>query len=162
VSRAVVEQYLQARGIVFRTLSHPPVYTCDELLPHLSESKALGCKNLLVRSNKTRRCLLVIVPCSRRADLKKIGELTGEGKLSFAGPETLLDKLGVDAGSVGPFGLINNTERDVAVLLDSEVAEAETVAFHPNDNTSSVLLSREMFRGYLASLANAVRELEIT
>jgi Ala-tRNA(Pro) deacylase len=158
VSRAAVEQYLLARGIVFRTLSHPPVYTCDELLPHLADSQALACKNLLLKSNKTRRCILVILPCSRRADLKRIGELTGEGKLSFAGPDTLMAKLGVDAGSVGPFGLINNAERDVVVLLDREVAEAETVAFHPNNNTASLVLSREPFRRYLEGLQNPVRQ----
>ena len=64
--------------------------------------------------------------------------------------------LGLEPGSVSPFGLINDRERHVILFLDSRLQEAATLSFHPNDCRGTVVISQEAFRQYLASVGNTV------
>jgi Ala-tRNA(Pro) deacylase len=69
--------------------------------------------------------------------------------------------LGVAPGSVSPFGLIHDAERHVRVFLDRDLATAERVSFHPNDNTLTLVLARPEFERFLAAQGNPVRYLEV-
>ena len=148
-----VEDFLASHNIIFVPHEHPAVYTCEELEQY--GVPGLPCKNLLLRDQKKKRYFLVILPASKRTDLKKLGEITGE-KLSFAGPEALQEKLGVEAGAVSPFGLINDTNNEVEVYIDKAVNAAASVHFHPNRNTASLELTGEMFQRYLKIIKNTI------
>ena len=76
------------------------------------------------------------------------------GKLSFASPERMMRYLGLEPGSVSPFGLINDTEHHVHLFLDDNLREAETLSFHPNDCRGTVVIRREDFEKYLACVGN--------
>ena len=76
-------------------------------------------------------------------DIHRIEKRLGQGKLSFASPERLLKHLGLTPGSVTPFGLINNSEHDVIVFIDSELQNAEKVSFHPCINTASLIIKKD-------------------
>jgi Ala-tRNA(Pro) deacylase len=91
----------------------------------------------------------VVLPATHTTDLKKVSEVVGEKKLSFANPETLREKLGVEVGSVSPFSLLNDTLHEVEVYIDQVVYDADIVSFHPNRNTASLELSGAMFRKFL-------------
>ena len=65
----------------------------------------------------------------------------GSGKLSFASPERLSRYLGLTAGAVSPFGLINDQNKEVHMVLDKSLQQGEKVNFHPNVNTAAVTLS---------------------
>ena len=53
----------------------------------------------------------------------------------------LQEVLALTPGSVTPFGLINDTQRRVNVILDEEMLESEWVNFHPLHNAASTTLS---------------------
>jgi Ala-tRNA(Pro) deacylase len=55
----------------------------------------------------------------------------------------------VTAGSVGPFGLIHDNDREVTVVLDEDFLKYEKVGFHPNVNTATLIISTNDFRKYL-------------
>ena len=69
-----------------------------------------GChiKNLFLK-DKREQLWLVVCPEDRPVDLKTLPALIGSARLSFARPEILREVLGVEPGSVTPFGLINDT-----------------------------------------------------
>jgi Ala-tRNA(Pro) deacylase len=142
-----VEDNLTQHGIEFQVHEHPPVQTCEELAQY--GVPGLPCKNLFLRDQKKTRYLLVVLPAAQKTDLKKLAEQVGDKKLSFVNPETLMQKLGVEPGAVSPFGLLNNTEGDVELWIDREVLDAPVVHFHPNRNTASLELTKEMFKIYL-------------
>lgn len=139
--------------IEFQVHEHPPVQTCDELAQY--NVPGLACKNLFLRDQKKTRYLLVVLPAAQQTDLKKLAEQVGDKKLSFVNPETMKQKLGVEPGAVSPFGLLNNTEGDVELWISREVMEASVVHFHPNRNTASVELTKEMFDRFLKTLNHA-------
>ena len=65
--------------------------------------------------------------------------------------------LGLTPGAVSPFGLINDPGHRVEVAIDVAVRDAARVAFHPNVNTATLVVSGADFQRFLAAVGHAVR-----
>lgn len=153
---SAVERYLAELGIAFDRHDHPPVATVAEAEQYWGGIDALHAKNLFLRNQKGSRHFLVVLAFTRRGDLAAIGEHFGERKLGFASPERLLAHLGLTPGSVSPFGLINDPEHKVEVAIDVAIRDAARVAFHPNVNTATLVLSGADFQRFLAATGHEV------
>ena len=66
----------------------------------------------------------------------------------------MLRYLGLEPGSVSPFGLINDADHHVHLFLDSHLRDAPTLSFHPNDCRGTVVIRREDFERYLQTVGN--------
>ncbi|MCB9798262.1 prolyl-tRNA synthetase associated domain-containing protein [Candidatus Nomurabacteria bacterium] len=147
-----VEKYLQKHDIAYTLHEHPAVFTCDQAEQYCGDIPGMACKNLFLKGGKTKKYFLVVLPASKRADLKEIAKVLGENKVSFGSAESLQEKLGLEPGAVSPFGLLNDKNTQVGLVVDREVYDAEVVSFHPNRNTATIEISKEMFHRYLDSL----------
>jgi Ala-tRNA(Pro) deacylase len=147
--------------IAFTRYNHPPVATAAEADVHWRGIEAMHCKNLFLRNQKGNKHYLVIVPHLKRADLRAVADQIGDGKLSFGSPERLMTHLGVMPGSVSPFGLINNVDHDVRVVLDRAVTSAERISFHPNINTVTVTLACADFLRFLEACGNPLQYVNV-
>ena len=154
---AAVYARLEGLGIAFTRHEHPPVATVEEAERHWAALDAMHFKNLFLRNQKGTRHYLIIAAHTKRADLRRIADQIGDGKLSFASPERLMTHLGVTPGSVSPFGLINDREHHVRVVIDRDLKAAERVSFHPNINTVTLTLARADFDRFLADCRNTVQ-----
>jgi len=148
-------------GIPFTRHEHPPVATVDEAAAHWAGIDATHCKNLFLRNQKGNRHYLVVLTASKKADLKAVAEQIGDGKLSFASPERLMTHLGLTPGSVSPFGLINDREHLVRVVLDRDFQTAARLAFHPNINTATLTVAAADFKRFLDACSNPVQHVTI-
>lgn len=153
---SAVERYLADLGIVCERHEHPPVATVAEAERYWGAIDALHAKNLFLRNQKGTRHFLVVLAFTRRGDLAALGEYFGEKKLGFASPERLLAHLGLTPGSVSPFGLLNDPGHAVELAIDVAIRDAARVAFHPNVNTATLVLSGTDFRRYLAAVGHRV------
>jgi Ala-tRNA(Pro) deacylase len=153
---SAVERYLADLGIAWVRHEHPAVATVAEAEAHWGDIDALHAKNLFLRNQKGSRHFLVVLAFTRRADLAALGEHFGEKKLGFASPERLLTHLGLTPGSVSPFGLLNDPGHAVEVAIDVAIRDAARVAFHPNVNTATLVLSGPDFQRYLAAVGHQV------
>ncbi len=151
-----VERYLADLGIVCERHEHPPVATVAEAEHYWAGIDALHAKNLFLRNQKGTRHFLVVLAFTRRGDLAALGEYFGEKKLGFASPERLLAHLGLTPGSVSPFGLLNDPAHAVELAIDVAIRDAARVAFHPNVNTATLVLSGLDFQRYLAAVGHQV------
>jgi len=149
----IVYSYLADLGITYVKHEHPAVYTVEEANQHWDTISGMHCKNLFMRDKKGRKHFLVVVESSKQVDIKALNEILGE-RLSFASPERLLKYLGLEPGSVSPFGLINNEDDEVSLLLDYDIDSAIEVSFHPNVNTVTLTLQKEDFLKYVAAVGN--------
>lgn len=152
---------LEDLGIAFVRHIHPPVATVEEAERHWGALRGTHCKNLFLRNNRGNRHYLVIAPVDRTIDLKRLTALLGEDRLSFASPERLRRWLGLEPGSVSPFGLLNDTAGHVDVICDDSLRSSERLGFHPNINTATLEISRADFERFLSSRPNAVRWLKL-
>src|SRR4051795_959521 len=142
---SAVTARLTELGVPFTSHHHPPVATVEEATAHWAGIEATHCKNLFLRNQKGTRHYLVVLTASKKADLKAVAEQIGDGKLSFASPERLMTHLGLTPGSVSPFGLINDREHAVHVVLDRDLKSADRLSFHPNINTVTFVVSAADF-----------------
>jgi Ala-tRNA(Pro) deacylase len=162
-SAAVTEQEapviarLSELAIPFTRHEHPPVATVEEASAHWAGIEATHCKNLFLRNQKGTRHYLVVLTASKKADLKAVAHQIGDGKLSFASPERLMTHLGLTPGSVSPFGLINDREHAVRVVLDRDFQTATRLAFHPNINTRTFTITAADFKTFLDACGNHVQ-----
>jgi Ala-tRNA(Pro) deacylase len=152
-----VLEALETLGIGFVRHEHPPVFTVDDADKYWTALRGTHCKNLFLRNKKGNRHYLVIAPTSRAVDLRQLNALLREDRLSFASPERLMKYLGLEPGSVSPFGLINDTGKDVRVILDEALRRSEFLGFHPNTNTATLDISFADFEKFLAWRGNDVR-----
>ena len=156
-----VYQALDALGIGYTVTEHEAAFTveqADTLYGHLEGGHS---KNLFLRNKKGRQHYLIVAESHRPVDLKRVRGLLGESNLSFASPERLMTHLGLTPGSVSPFGLLNDTQRHVQVLLDEELMKHPMLNFHPNVNTATLTLSTADFRRFLTHLGHQVREITL-
>ncbi len=70
--------------------------------------------------------------------------------------------LGLKNGEVSPFGIINDKEHEVKVVLDSDLRKADgLIGFHPNDCTAFVWLRFEDLLKYINHFGNEILYIDI-
>jgi Ala-tRNA(Pro) deacylase len=154
-----VYNILRELDISYTKHEHPPVYTVEEAEQHWENITGAHCKNLFLRNKKGKNHYLVIAKSEKRVNLKALTSRLGEDRLSFASPERMLRYLGLEPGAVSPFGLINDKENAVVVVIDRDLKEASHVNFHPNVNTATVGIVFTDFEKFLSYCGNSIRYL---
>lgn len=162
--KEIVYTYLQTHAIAYDEYDHPEGKTIEEAMRWWRDDGSVHCKNIFLRNHKGNQHYLVCFDCSHDLDihdleqrLKARLQAAGKpapGKLSFASPERMMRYLGLEPGSVSPFGLINDTENHVILFLDENLQQAQSLSFHPNDCTGTVVISRSEFQRYLDAIGN--------
>lgn len=158
----IVVARLNELGIAYSRHEHPPVATVDDAVLHWAGIEGTHCKNLFLRNQKGSRHYLVVLEHSKRADLRIVAEQIGDGKLSFASPERLMAHLGLTPGSVSPFGLINNQDHAVRLVLDRDLKAAARLGFHPNINTVTFTIAAADFTKFVESTGNPVQHVTVS
>lgn len=156
-----VYKLLNNLGIKYQKFEHKAVYTVEEADKLNLRIDGAKNKSLFLRNAKGDRHYLVMLNGEKRLDLVKLQHLLNETRLSFASPERLLKYLKLTPGSVSPFGLINDIEREVAVVVDNELLKYEKLAFHPNINTQTIALAVNDFKKYMESTGNKILYLDL-
>lgn len=156
-----VLEMLDELGIEVQRFEHPPVFTVEQANRHRGDIPGGRTKNLFLRNKKGRRHYLVVTDAEKTIDLKSLKEQVGESALSFASPERLQKYLGLTPGSVSPFGIINDVNDEVTVLLDRDLLRHDALGFHPNVNTATLVIPTQDFQRFLDHCGNAVKILRI-
>lgn len=152
-----VYDVLEELNISYTRYEHVPVYTIEEASELDINTKGRHCKNLFIRNRKGNVHYLVIIEESKKVDLKELAAQLKSTPLSFASEDRLYKFLGLTPGSVTPFGLINDVNKEVVVVVDdiySSQDESTTICFHPNVNTATVEISLRDFEKYIEWCGN--------
>lgn len=130
-----VYNLLDNLNINYEIMSHKPVYTSEEAMFITKSLKGFGVKNLFLKNK--HNYYLVLIPEDRKANIKEIENAIGEKHLSFANESDLKNILNLIPGSVTPFGIINDIENKVVIVIDEKL-ENKKVLFHPNTNKKTI------------------------
>jgi Ala-tRNA(Pro) deacylase len=140
--------------IQFEYHEHPPLNTIEDAKLHWKDYNSGRCKNIFFRNHKGDRHYLVVLEHLRQLNIKDLEKRLKQGKLTFASDQRLKKYLGVEPGSVSPFGLINDNENHVHLFIDETLKESARLAFHPNVNTASIVISKNDFLKFLKHTGN--------
>jgi len=147
--------------ISFEYHEHPPLNTIDDAIIHWKDYNSGRCKNIFFRNHKGNRHYLVILEHLRQLDIRDLEKRLRQGKLTFASDVRLKKYLGVEPGSVTPFGLINDTDHHVHLFIDETLKDCERLTFHPNVNTASLVISKSDFIKFLEYTGNSYEFLRL-
>ena len=154
-------ELLDKLEIQFEYHEHPPVATIEDAIIHWKDYNSGRCKNIFFRNHKGNRHYLVILEHLRKLDIHDLEKRLRQGKLTFASDQRLKRYLGLEPGSVSPFGLINDKENHVHLFVDEKLNEFDRLAFHPNTNTASLVLSKSDFIRFLDFTGNSYEFLKL-
>ena len=131
---------LEELGIQTETLDHRPMFTVEDGEDVLKDIPGGRCKSLFLKDKKGGLWLVVMLG-EDRLDTKTLQKTLGSARLSFGKAELMESVLGVEPGSVTPFALINETAKDVQVVLQKRMMEMDLLNYHPLKNDATTTLA---------------------
>ena len=143
--------FLDRLGVAHHALRHPPVFRVEEGHEIKAALPSGHTKNLFLKDAKGRLWLVSALG-ETAVDLKALPAAIGAGRLSFGSEALLEETLGVRAGSVTAFALINDRGHKVTLVLDAALMACAAINFHPLINTATTAVSREGFAAFLRAL----------
>ena len=157
-----VYRILDMLSISYNKFTHLAMNTIEELNKYNTEGDDIvHCKNLFLRNSKGDKHYLVITEPDKRTNTRGLARQIKSTRLSFASSERLEKYLGLDPGAVSPFGLINDKNKDVEVLLDKDLDMRQKITFHPNINTASVTINYDDFQKYIKWCGNKITYVDV-
>jgi Ala-tRNA(Pro) deacylase len=91
----------------------------------------------------------------KRVDTRALAKEYGVQSFSFASPELLKELLGVEPGSVTPFGLMFDKSHTVEVIVDEDAWNVGQFRFHPLINTATLIVDRAGFEAFTKHTGHA-------
>lgn len=136
-------QLLDKLQIAVTTVDHPPLFTVQESQALRGTIPGAHTKNLFLKDKKGRYFLLTVAE-DAEVDLKSVHKVIGaSGRVSFGSSERLMELLGVSPGSVTVFGLINDADGAVTMVIDAALMENATINAHPLSNDATTSIARD-------------------
>jgi Ala-tRNA(Pro) deacylase len=128
---------LQAAGLEFRQVDHPPTFTSEDSARARGEPLECGAKALVVKADE--RFHLLVIPAHRKLSSRLARQALGAKQLRFATPEELLALTGLVPGAVPPFG---DPVLPLPLTADHEVGTLHPrVAFNAGSREHSVIMA---------------------
>lgn len=153
---------LAALGIEADTHEHDAVFTVEEAQAVKGDLPGAHTKNLFLRDKKGTMWLVVALH-DRDVDLRALASvLDTRGRLSFGSAQRLMRYLGVTAGSVTPFALLNDHGNKVSVVLDAGLRAQDVWNAHPLDNTMTTAVTREEMLRFLDAVGHPPQWVELS
>ena len=117
-------------------------------------------RNLFLCDAKKKNFYLVSLFVHKNINLKELSEKIPSKRLSFAKQEAMEQMLAVKPGSVTPLAILNNKDKNILMIFDSEL-QNQTIGMHPMENTATVFLKFEDLYTLLLPHGNEIRILNL-
>ncbi len=142
-----VANKLQELGIIFDVVEHPPVFTTEQADSYIEGMEGVRTKSMFLTNRKKTQYYLLIMDDKKRLDMDDFKVQVGADRIRMASLDSLTEKMTLPAGTVSPFGLLNNEEKDILVYFDKDIVSEDIMTFHPNTNEKTIFIkSKDLFR----------------
>ena len=142
-----VKDKLEELGIEFEVVEHPPAFTTEQADSYIEGLEGVRTKSMFLTNKKKTQFYLLIMDDQNPLDMDDFKEQVGANRIRMASTESLAEKMQLPAGTVSPFGLLNNEEKDILVYFDQDIVSEEIMTFHPNTNEKTIFIkTQDLFR----------------
>lgn len=153
-----VYDLLDSLNIDYGRIDHAPAFTmevCKEIDETLG---ATICKNLFLCNRQKTSFYLLMLPGDKVFKTKELSSQIGSARLSFAGSDDMEKYLDITPGAVSIMGLMNDKDKAVRLLVDSDVLNGEYIGCHPCVNTSSLKIkTSDLFEKVLPAMGHEMK-----
>ena len=156
-----VSNKLQELRIIYDVVAHPPAFTTEQADSYIKGLKGVRTKSMFLTNKKKTQYYLLIMDDKKRLDMDDFKVQVGADRIRMASLDSLAEKMNLPAGTVSPFGLLNNEEKDIQVYFDRDIVSEDIMTFHPNTNEKTIFVStRDLFK-FLQDLGYSYQVLEL-
>ena len=142
-----VKDKLEELGIEFEVVEHPPAFTTEQADSYIEGLEGVRTKSMFLTNKKKTQFYLLIMDDKKSLDMDDFKEQVEANRIRMASAESLAEKMQLPAGTVSPFGLLNNEEKDIRVYFDKDIVSEEIMTFHPNTNEKTIFIkTQDIFR----------------
>ena len=142
-----VAKKLQDLGITYDVVEHPPAFTTEQADSYIEGLEGVRTKTMFLTNKKKTQFYLLIMDDQKPLDMDDFKEQVGANRIRMASIESLAEKMQLPAGTVSPFGLLNNEDKDILVYFDQDIVSEEIMTFHPNTNEKTIFIkTQDLFR----------------
>ena len=142
-----VANKLQELEITFDVVEHPPVFTTEQADSYIEGMEGVRTRSMFLTNRKKTQYYLLIMNDKKRLDMDDFKVQVGADQIRMASLDSLAEKMTLPAGTVSPFGLLNNEEKDILVYFDKDIVSEDIMTFHPNTNEKTIFIkSKDLFR----------------
>ena len=142
-----VANKLQELGITYDVVEHPPAFTTEQADSYIEGMEGVRTKSMFLTNRKKTQYYLLIMGDKKRLDMADFKVQVGANRIHMASADSLAEKMNLPAGTVSPFGLLNNAEKDIQVYFDKDILSEEIMTFHPNTNEKTIFIkTQDLFR----------------
>ena len=153
---------LDELGIKYESMEHVPARTIEDCLENDKKLGGVTAKNYFLATKNLKHFYLCLVRPNARLRSSDISRQAGSARLHFGPEDELMRLLKVYPGAVSPMGLMFDEGNEVQLLLDSGLLEVERIAFHPCDNTQTLVMTVHDFVNiFLPAVRHAPQLVEI-
>ena len=156
-----VADTLNELGITFHIVEHEPALTTEQADRFIEGIEGVRTKTMFLTNKKKRNFYLVIMDDAKRLDMDVFKDIVEEKQIKMASAETLNDKMMLLPGTVSPFGLLNNRDKDIQVYFDQEIVSEERMSFHPNTNEKTIFIKTEDLFSFLKAIGYEPHVIEL-
>ena len=136
----VVEK-LKELDIPFELVEHEPVLTTEQADAFIEGIEGVRTKTMFLTNKKKTQYYLLIMDDKKRLDMDHFKVQVGADRIRMASLDSLAEKMKLPPGTVSPFGLLNNKEKDIQVYFDKDIINEERMCFHPNTNEKTIFVA---------------------
>jgi len=115
-----VANKLQELGITFDVVEHPPAFTTEQADSYIEGMEGVRTKSMFLTNKKKTQYYLLIMDDKKSLDMDLFKELVSANRIRMASADSLYEKMQLPPGTVSPFGLLNNEEKDIQVYFAGE------------------------------------------
>lgn len=102
---------------------------------------------MFLTNKKKTQYYLLIMDDQKPLDMDDFKEQVEANRIRMASADSLAEKMQLPPGTVSPFGLLNNEEKDIRVYFDKDIVSEEIMTFHPNTNEKTIFIkTQDLFR----------------
>ncbi len=130
-----LRERLTQQGVSFTVLRHEAVFTSEQAAAVRGVPLGSGAKALVVKAGDN--FVLLVVPADRKLDNRKAKTALGVRDLRFATKEEVLEKTGLQPGSIPPFGSLFS----LPTHCDPALGEHASINFNAGDHCISIQMS---------------------
>lgn len=158
---AKVVEKLKELDIQFELVEHEPALTTEQADTFIEGIEGVRTKTMFLTNKKKTQYYLLIMDDKKSLDMDLFKELVSANRIRMASTDSLFEKMQLPSGTVSPFGLLNNKEKDIQVYFDKEIINEERMSFHPNTNEKTIFVSTQDLFKFLQDLGYSYQVLEL-
>jgi nondiscriminating aspartyl-tRNA synthetase len=133
--RNEIVRLLKHNQIEFDLKTHEPTPTSEDSARIRNTKMEEGVKALIVRGKDSKKNYQFNIPSNLKLDMKAVRDLVGE-KCEFEDPAVILERFGLELGSIPPFGNLLNLD----TYFDETIQNEPRAAFNCGLTTESIIM----------------------